>query len=263
MKKHYVPIIMLIAIASMIIATVVIFYFQVLSKFGPPRGEGNRAKDALERSIAAISSGNEVNDLIITTTRWYKLSEFSEDFVSAHSITWRDYTFGAWEFNVEFPEVEKEYYFDLSYSPDTSKWRVFIKPVGKCLKPRFQISCLLPEYRQVRRETLHGLHGVQLTSWYEADPNAVVDKDDIRSRIMNALSEDGWQPISLPEDQNSISNKYEIGPDDLYYSLKPSTNDDNPYVQRIHISEDAKTIVLYFGSMFIWHKDIGKANNEH
>lgn len=248
MKKHCVRGIMWLVIITTLVATVIIFCFLLLLfKFGPPRGEGDRARNALERSIASIASGDEVNDLTITTTRWYKLSDFSEDFVSDYSITWRDYTFGAWEFGVEFPKGGKKYYFDLSYYPDTSKWRVFIEPVGVCLKPRFQISCLLPEYKQVRKEIpLPGIGGSRFTFWYEADPNIVVEKDDVRSRIMNALSEDGWQPIPLPEDQNSLSNAHETGPDDLYYSLQMSPDDHNiVLVQRIYISEDAKTIVMY------------------
>ena len=260
MKKLLIP----IYVAAIIILAIaaVLFFFRLL--LGPPFGEGERARDALERSIATVASGSDVNDLIITTSQWYKLSEFSEDFVSDYNVTWHDYTFGAWEFGVEFPEIKKEYYFDLSFSSQTSKWRVFIKPIDKCLNPRFQIPCILPEYKQVRMETLHGISGVQFIFWYEADPNVVVDKEYVRARIMGALSEDGCQSIPLPEDQNSLEDTYEIGPDDLYYSLPTSFSDPNSSsVWRIHISEDAKSIVLYYASMFTLHEFIDKADIKH
>jgi hypothetical protein len=235
-----------IAVITVFIAFPLIRILYIFYMIGPPRGEKSRARDALDRAITSIDSRGEFNDLVITTNRWYKLPEFSEDFVSDYNIVWQDYTWGAWEFVIEFPKTGKQFYFDLSYYPDTSKWRVYVKPVGQCLKPRFQINCLLPEYRRVSKDsTLPGLGGVRSTYRYKADPNIVVDKDEVRSRIMNALSEDGWQPMLLP-DQNSLKDTYEMGPNDLYYSYQPDSNDSNViYIQRIYISGDAKTIVIY------------------
>jgi hypothetical protein len=248
--KTYVRITILIVATFVLLAGAFAFFIHEIA--GPPFGEETKAKNALKRSINAIASGNEVNDLIIRTDRWNKLSEFSEDFISDYNITGSDYTFGDWEFGVKFPKIEKEYYFDLVYHPNTSKWKVFVKPVGKCLKPRFQIRCLLPEYKQVKMNNIDNMNGSQFTFWYEADPNIVINKDDVRSRIMNALSEDGWQPIPLPGDSNSLSNTKDLGPDDLYYSLQALPDDHtDAYIHRIHISEDAKRITICFSSKFI------------
>ena len=128
------------------------------------------------------------------------------------------------------------------------------------------MSCILPEYKQVKKEIIHGLNGIQFTFWYEVDPNIniTVDKENVRAKIMSALSEDGCQPIPLPEDNNSLKKTYEIGPDDIYYSSPTPFSDINSSaVWRIHISEDGKSIVLYYASMFMLHEFIEKANIEH
>jgi len=209
MKKCSILNMIFVLIGLAILAAIPLFFFirfvYFLYMITPPKIE--KAQDALDRAITSIDSGTEFNDLIITTSIWDNVSEFSEDFTPGYNILWDDCFFGTWDFAVEFPETEKEYHFSVSYSRDTSQWRIYVRPAEGSLVPHFSIRSLLPEYRQVSREFSPPSEGEFLIACQlEADPNIPVDREDIRSRITNALSEDGWQPMPLP-DQNSLDRE--------------------------------------------------------
>lgn len=98
--------------------------------------EYRSAETALAKAIFAIATDSNCDDVDveIRTSLFDNASELSEDFAANYRITGTDYSFGTWDFYVEFPDSGMRYYFAVYYDQKVAKWQVRIKPSSPSLR---------------------------------------------------------------------------------------------------------------------------------
>lgn len=107
----------------------------------------------------------------------------------------------------------------------------------------------LDEYQIVTNQVsvVRGLGGRWITVRYTLKDNQQITRDAMVERITKALTYYGWKRAEKPTVRYVLSKIYETDQSDLHFQREPFTDHDVAfsYQEHIHISKDAKVLVLY------------------
>ncbi len=105
----------------------------------------------------------------------------------------------------------------------------------------------LSEYKPIDQNVLSGMGGRWISMRYELKDGQTIPRDQIISRITQALEADGWNKEPLPE-RYVLSTIWETSPQDLCFTRRAREPEPEYWFfsQVIHVSQDGRILCIYY-----------------
>ncbi|MBN1818029.1 MAG: hypothetical protein JW828_11775 [Sedimentisphaerales bacterium] len=105
----------------------------------------------------------------------------------------------------------------------------------------------LSEYERVDQDVFSGLGGRWISVRYRLKEGRAVSRDQMISRITQALETDGWKREPLPNRQYAFPTIWETSPQDLYFTRKARETEPEHWFfsQVIHVGSDGQILCAY------------------